>query len=281
MTAPLAIIAGNGDLPLEIAHRLTQRGEDIFVCAIAGEASEKLKAYPNAFLEWGQVGKLFKLLQQHKINRVMLAGGVVGRPEFSITKMDLGTMLTLPGLLGTLLAGDNEILTGVISIFEKRGFEVCSVPQILPELIASEGAMTKARPRGEDRDRISYGAELTRTLGPYDVGQACVVIGKRAVAIEGVEGTDAMLQRIVEMRQIGRLPRRRCGVLIKAMKPDQSENADLPAIGPATVQAVADANLLGIGVEAGKAIVLDRPTVLQKARELGIFVFGFPPPKPA
>ncbi|MEC9343482.1 MAG: LpxI family protein, partial [Pseudomonadota bacterium] len=99
--------------------------------------------------------------------------------------------------------------------------------------------------------------------------------GGRVVAVEGAEGTDEMLARIVRMREIGRMPQEgKNGVLVKTMKPGQDMRADLPAIGPDTVTAVARAGLRGIVLEADHSIILQRAQTLTAARTAGLYVHG-------
>ncbi|MEE9314682.1 MAG: UDP-2,3-diacylglucosamine diphosphatase LpxI [Rhizobiaceae bacterium] len=272
---PIAVIAGNGILPVEIAYGLTAQGRKVFIFSIQGEADADFSQFDNESIEWGQIGRLFKLLKTRKVKQVILAGGIIGRPEFSIKKMDWGAMRTLPGLLATMLEGDNAILSGVISIFEKRGFEVCNIAELLPELVVESGAITTTKPKAAAQDRIKEGAGVTKALGEFDVGQGCVVVGRRAVALEGVEGTDAMLRRVTELRLIGRLPKKRGGVLIKSAKPNQDERADLPTIGPDTIESVHAASLLGIGVQAGKTLIVEREKTIKRANELKLFIFGY------
>jgi DUF1009 family protein len=275
---PLGIVAGNGLLPLQIAQCLAARSHPIFIVGIKGEAGPEIEQYPHAWCEWERVGHIFKTLKQRDISNIVLAGGVIGRPELKLRKLDWVGIQTLPHLLAALIGGDNAVLTGVISIIEKRGFKVQSIADLLPELTVKSGANTATKPRAADLQRIAEGVDVTRALGRFDIGQGCVVVGQRAVAVEGAEGTDAMLHRIAELRSIGRLPNRRGGVLVKAVKLGQDERADLPAIGPDTVLAVEQAGLLGIGVEAGKTLIIEREKTLQLAREHRIFIYGFDSP---
>jgi DUF1009 family protein len=58
------------------------------------------------------------------------------------------------------------------------------------------------------------------------------------------------------------------------MKPDQDMRADLPAIGPATIDSAKKAGLNGIVVEAGRSIILERGTTLDLASKSGIWIYG-------
>lgn len=270
----IAILAGNGVLPLEVARGLTAKGEDVYIVGILGEVDAEIGKFQHDFMEWGQIGLLFRLLQQNQVDRIVLAGGIVGRPEIKLSKMDLGAFRTVPGLISALMGGDNTILSGVINVFEKRGFKVCGLAEILPELLVRLGPNTSTKPGIRDLQRLQRGARLAQSLGRFDVGQACVMIGRRAVAVEGVEGTDGMLERIVHLRKIGRLPDKKGGVLVKCLKSGQDERADLPTMGPQTIEKVHAAQLNGIGLEAGKSIIVEREKTLSMARKLGIFVYG-------
>ncbi len=272
-----AIIAGNGLLPVEMAQILQSRDEAVFVIGIEGEASSDIEAFPHAYIRWEKVGRLFKLLKDNDVRQIALAGGVVGRPELKLRNLDLGGLITLPGMLAAMLGGDNTILSEVVSRFERKGFQVAYLADLVPELTVDPGAVTGSRVPKAEVERVTRGMDLVRTLGPFDVGQACVVVGKRIVAIEGVEGTDGMLQRIAELRKSDRLPAKRGGVLVKCRKPGQDERADLPTIGPQTVLRVHEAGLLGIGVEAGKTLMVERERTLKLASEKDVFVVGVAP----
>lgn len=272
---PVAIIAGNGQLPVEIAEQLQADNTRLFIVAIKGEAHASVERFPHEWCEWERIGRMFRLIKEQKITRIVLAGGVIGRPEIKFTKLDWGGIRTLPGLLAALLEGDNAILSGVIAAIEKQGLEVCNIAEILPQLTVSSGANTSAKPKKPDLQRIAEGVAVTRALGRFDIGQGCVVVGGRAVAVEGAEGTDSMLQRISAMRASGRLPKRRGGVLVKSVKPGQDERADLPAIGPDTILSVSEAGLAGIGVQAGKTLIIDRAKTLRLAKQHNVFIYGY------
>ncbi len=106
------------------------------------------------------------------------------------------------------------------------------------------------------------------------MGQGAVAVGGRVVALEGAEGTDAMLERVATLKSEGRVSARRRGVLVKLCKPEQDLRADLPSIGPSTVAGAVAAGLAGIAVEAGRALVLERSEVIEAANRAGLFVIG-------
>lgn len=273
----LAVVAGNGELPLEIARAIEARGERVVVFGITGEADQAIEAFDHEWCEWERAGQLFKSIKAQGLTDLVLAGGVIGRPEFKLHKLDWTVIRTLPTLLVAMLGGDNQILTRVIDTIEKRGVKVRNIAELLPELTVKAGANTPLKPKAANRTRIEQGFEVALTMGQFDIGQACVVVGRRAVALEGAEGTDAMLRRVAELRKIGRLPKKRGGVLVKVVKPGQDERADLPAIGPGTIEAVHAAGLEGIGVHAGKTLMIEKNKTLEMARQNDVFIYGHEP----
>lgn len=274
MSRTVGIVAGNGTLPIEIARTL--RGNDIrpFIVGIADEADDAIGAYDHRRLEWGRLGNLFRLLEGEGARRVIFAGGVHQRPTMRPDRLDLTTIKVLPTLLKLLLSGDDTILSGLIRMFEERGFELVGIADIAPDLLLSEPA---ARPSPRVADQIELGTKIVRALGPFDVGQAVVVCGRRAVAVEGLEGTDGLLERVERMRDMGRLRDQREGVLVKVPKPQQDRRVDLPSIGPRTIINARAAGLTAIAGELGGLVILERDRTVALAREHGVALHAVAP----
>jgi UDP-2,3-diacylglucosamine hydrolase len=172
--------------------------------------------------------------------------------------------------------GDNTLLSIFVTYLEHNGFKVVGAHEILPDLLARQGVMTKARPRPSDQSDIDAALEAALAIGRLDIGQAAVAIGGRAVALEGIEGTDGLLERVKGLRENGRIAGTKRGVLVKCAKPGQEVRADLPTIGPATIERAHAAGLAGVAVEADRAFVLEFASTIDRANALGIFVMGFP-----
>ena len=107
-------------------------------------------------------------------------------------------------------------------------------------------------------------------MGEADVGQAVAVQAGVVLAVEAAEGTDGLIARAAGLRRQGAAP-----VLVKMAKPGQELRADLPAIGPATLRALAGAGFAGIAVEAGMCVVLERDEAIALADRAGLFVAGW------
>ena len=157
--------------------------------------------------------------------------------------------------------------------FEGKGLQVLGVHDVAPDLLAGAGPMGGIALGEADRADAEIGFAVRRALGPVDAGQAVVVARGRVLAIEGAEGTDAMLERVaaLPLREAGGAPQ---GVLAKGPKPGQELRVDMPAIGPRTIEQAAAAGLAGVVVEAGAVLVLDRAEAIAKADALTCAVHG-------
>ena len=102
-----------------------------------------------------------------------------------------------------------------------------------------------------------------------------IVRQNMVLAVEALEGTDAMLDRCATLpRAADSAPEQRLGVLVKIPKPEQERRVDLPTIGGRTLEKAAAAGLSGIAVAAGGALIIDREHVISRADELGLFILG-------
>ncbi len=274
-TGRLAIIAGGGMLPHHVAEAARLHGEDPFVIALSNEADQDWTGFDHRALGIGNFRDITAVFRNEGIDRVVLSGGVRRRPEWRDIKPTFKTLVRVPHVLKTLLSGgDDAVLKMAIELIEASGARVIGVQDIVPELLAEIGPLGPQAPNSEDRRDIEVAVEAAVALGRLDVGQGAVAVGGRVVALEGPEGTDAMLQRVAQLRADGRISGRRKGVLVKLCKPQQDQRADLPSIGPSTVFGASEAGLAGIAVEAGRALVLERDAMLAAARAHGIFVTG-------
>ena len=271
----LALIAGNGSLPCQIAEALNGAGREFRIIAIKGEADERTRAQADTELGWGEIGRLYKFLKKTGCRDVLLIGGVSKRPDFTSILGDLGTLKRLPTIIRALAGGDDSLLTKVIRLFEVEGYRVVGIKDVAPQLLASSGVLGKIQPNQGDWRDAELALRATEKLGELDIGQAAIAVGGRVVALEGAEGTDAMLQRCAELKRIGRIRSKgRAGVLVKTAKPNQDLRVDLPTVGPMTIDLAAAAGLAGIAVEASGALIAEKEETLKKADNAGLFVIG-------
>ncbi len=270
----LGIIAGGGAVPLTVAEAAVASGRPTCVFAITGEADRSVDRFRHHWIRWGEIGRLFDLLAREKVGELVIAGSVT-RPDYRSIRVDLGTVMSLPKILSIMVGGDDTVLRGVVRFFEDRGYRVVGAHEVAPLLVGGEGQIGRVAPDEQALRDIARGFEAAEALGRLDIGQAAVAIGGRVVGVEGVEGTDELLQRIADLRARGRIRgATREGVLVKAAKPQQDLRVDMPAIGPRTLDLAAAAGLAGVAVEAGRVLLVDRPSLVAAADRLKLFVVG-------
>ncbi|MDX8477750.1 LpxI family protein [Mesorhizobium sp. VK24D] len=279
----VGIIAGGGSLPVEVADGLAAQGYAPFILLMEGEADRKqqLGRYEHVTMALEQIGSLVSTLKRHGVTHLVLAGEIKRRPRLSNMRPSLGLLVIIPSVVVALARGDDGLLKVLTRGLEKRGIKVVGAHEVVPELTAGQGTLTAGAPKQSDWRDIEAGRAAAKAIGALDIGQAAIAIGGRVIALEGIEGTKGLLERARELRGHGRLAGKTRGVLVKCAKPDQELRADLPSIGPQTVEAAHAAGLAGIAVEAGRSLILEGPTTLARANALGLFIVGFPATEPA
>lgn len=217
-----------------------------------------------------------KILKSEGITNVVLAGGVRHRPEFKAAlHPGNGNLVALFRFLRAFRLGDDGLLRAVISTIESYGFRVLGAHEIVPDILAPDvGTITRKRADKESQADMHAAREAAVLIGSLDIGQAAIAVGRRVVALEGVEGTDAMLQRVAELRSAKRI-NRKGGVLVKCAKPQQEVRADLPAIGVSTIENAVKAGLKGIAIEARRTLILGYGETIAAANAAGIFIETF------
>lgn len=272
----LAILAGGGGLPRQIADSASARGLPVHIVAIRGEADADFATHAVTVVNWGQIGAMIRAFKGARATDLVIVGRV-HRPELKDLKADLGFFRYLPKIIKIVASGgDDSVLRRVVRFFEQQGLKVIAPGEAAPELVVGEGPLGAETSSAADRDDIERGMELIRALGPYDIGQSVIVAGGRIEAIEGAEGTDRMIARAAARRSEADGDWDRGGALVKRSKPGQDLRVDMPTIGPATVEGAGHAGLAGIAVEAGKVLVADRALTVGRADAARIFVEGVP-----
>ena len=274
---PVAIACGGGAFPLALAEAVRASGREVLLFLICGFADPALERFPHHWLALGQAGRLIRLMHQARSRELVFIGSLV-RPRIWQIRFDLKSLALLPYVARLFRGGDNRMLSAIALYFGKQGVRVRGAHEVAPGLLMPEGVIGRRKPDADDEEDIAFGFSLVRTLGPFDVGQAVAIAGKRVLAIEAAEGTSGLLANVAAMRQSGRLRLpKRAGVLVKAPKPNQDRRVDLPAIGAGTIKEVAAAGLKGIAVEAGGCLVADADALVRAADAAGLFVVGIAP----
>lgn len=279
-TTPLGILAGGSGVPCEIAALVSARGREVHIVGLEGEAEAEIAKYPHTWVNWGGIGAMLRAFKQHGCREIVIVGRV-RRPNLLAIRPDLGFWRSLPALLPFLRGGDDAILRLVVGFFERHDLRVVGVHQAAPELICPAGVLGRHHPAAGHRMAISRCAEALAALGPFDAAQAAVGHDTSLVAIEGADGTDAMLRRLLEPAYSARRSAiDGAGVLVKMPKPEQERRIDLPAVGPETMRRAAEARLAGVAVLSGQTLFAERGKAIELADQAGLFIVGLELPSP-
>jgi DUF1009 family protein len=115
---------------------------------------------------------------------------------------------------------------------------------------------------------LDYGRKVARGLAQYDIGQTVVVVDGACVAVEAMEGTDAVIRRAAE------LARGKPLCVVKVAKPNQDMRFDVPVVGLPTIAVMKECGATALSLEAGKTLLFDSDELLAQADAAGIAIVG-------
>ena len=269
MQRKLGIIAGGGPLPKYLAEHCQFNGREYFVIALVGNADERiLHALPVKWVRLGAAGKIIQSLKEQNVEEIVMVGAV-RRPSIMTLFPDWRAISIIFRIGSIMLGGDNSLLTAIAEEFEREGFKVIGIDELLSDLLAPAGPFGMIKPNSQDLKFIQSGILQAQIIGQQDTGQAIVIQNNTIIGTENKSGTDELIKRCRNTVSDHGKP-----ILIKIKKPDQDRRVDLPTIGVRTVQLAAECGFSGIVVETGQTLVVDRAKVTKMADQSGLFVIG-------
>jgi UDP-2,3-diacylglucosamine hydrolase len=262
------LIAGNGKFPFLVLEGARARGVDMAVAAIKEETSPEIEGLAGT-IEWmglGQLGRLMRFFERECVTHAMMAGQV---KHWQIFRINALPDLRMARLLARLPFKNTDSLIGAVADeLGRNGITVVDSTLFLGPLIAQEGVLTRKAPSKREIADIEYGIRAATELARLDIGQTVAVKDLAVVAVEAMEGTDALIARA------GELTKRKPFVIVKVAKPDQDMRFDVPVIGTPTIRAMSAAGATAISVTAGKTLLFDRDEMVSLADQLGISILA-------
>lgn len=268
----LGIIAGGGILPQILIRHCQNTGREYFVLAVENNADKELFTpdIPHQWIRIGQAGTGFKMMHEQNAQEIVMIG-TIHRPSLADLVPDLRTAAFF-ARIGLKALGDDGILRALVKEIESDNFRVVGIHEVLPDLLVKQGVLTKAKPDKQALADITRGIEVGLELGRLDVGQSVVVQQGLVLGVEGIEGTDKLIERCGTYRRKGV-----GGVLVKLRKPQQDMRIDLPTIGTKTIENMHNAGLRGVAVHAGNALIVNEKEVIDLADKYKMFIVGIEP----
>ena len=263
----IALVAGALDLPFFTRDALRRAGWDVFIVGLKNFVDPKLDC--DLVVRLGGGGRAIREFKRRRIRKLVFVGSL-GHPNLSDLRPDFWTFRTLLKIMKHQ-RGYDSMAVALNNVLENQGFEIVAAQDLAPELtFETPGVQTHTKPGKPDMKNIERAVEVSHTIGAADIG-ASVVVDSQVIAVEAAEGTARMLERVVDMRKN---KRKSSGVFAKMTKPGQDLRIDIPAIGVDTVNAVTAAHLRGIVVNTKTCFVVNKPAVIKRANELGIFILA-------
>lgn len=266
----LGLLAGNGRFPFLVLDAARSLGHDVTIVAVKEEADADLEAaassptpVPVHRVSLGHLGKALSILQEAGVTHAVMAGQVKHTKIFGVMPD-----LTFMSLLAKLPARNTDALIGAVAgLMRDRGIELIDSTALLQPLLASAGVMTRHRPSDSETASLAYGYRMADAIAALDIGQTIAVKHSAVVAVEAMEGTDAVIARAGDLAGPG-------VAIVKVAKPRQDMRFDVPVVGIPTIQQMARAGATVLSLDAGKALMFDKARMIEAADAAGIAVVG-------
>jgi len=268
------LLAGNGRFPILALEEARKLGHEVVAIGIEEEASKEIEALAarTYWISLGALGRLIEILKSEGVTELVMAGQVKHVQIFSAIRPDW----RLAKLLLRLREKNTDALIGgVIGILNEEGIQMRDSTFLLKPLLAALGPMSGRKLSSDEERDIVYGRRIANALAGFDIGQSVAIAERACLAVEAMEGTDAMLQRAAELAN-GKPLR-----LVKVSRRRRHMLFDVPVAGPRTIQTMKATGATVLAVDAGRTLLLDREEMLAEARQAKIAVVGYAPEEEA
>lgn len=261
------LIAGNGRFPVLALEAARKAGLEVVAIGIKEEASQEIEPLAGRcyWISLGALSKLIDICKRESITEIMMCGQVKHAKIFSSIVPDW----RLVKLLAALDTKNTDALIGAVQkVLADEGITLTDSTLLLKELLAEEGVLTRRKPSSEEARDLDYGRRIAAALSAHDIGQSVAVAERACVAVEAMEGTDAMLRRAASL--VEGKPLR----LVKASGRRRHLLFDVPVVGPQTIEVMRETGTTALSVDSGRTLLLDRAELLDRANQASITILG-------
>ena len=260
----LGLIAGNGRFPFLVLAGARKAGAQVAVAAIREETDPEIEGLADrvTWVGLGQLGKMLRFFKDEGVEKAIMAGQVKHVQIFSSSIPDV-RMLKM--LLRLPKRNTDALIGAIADELAAEGIELIDSTFFLKDQLPQPGTLTKRAPDERERGDMEYGLEIAREIARLDLGQTIVIRDRACVAIEAMEGTDAVIRRA------GQLVRGRLTV-VKIAKPDQDMRFDVPVVGLPTIESMIGANATCLCLSAGQTLIFDREEMIEMANKSKIAI---------
>ena len=268
--APIGLIAGNGRFPILALGAARAAGIEVVAIGIKEEASKEIESLAARchWISLGALSKLIDLCHREGITQVMMCGQVKHAKIFSSIVPDW----RLVKVLASVETKNTDGLIGaVVKVLGDEGIELLDSTLLLKDLLAPEGVLTRRPPSADELRDLEYGRRIAAALSAQDIGQSVAISERACVAVEAMEGTDAMLRRAASLVEGKPL------CLVKGSRRRKHMLYDVPVAGPQTIRVMAETGATALAIDAGRTLLLDREEFVRAANVANIAVVAYAP----
>lgn len=267
---PYGLIAGNGRFPVLALEAARKASIDVVAIGIKEEASPAIEplAARTHWISLGQLTRLIEICKSEGITQLMMCGQVKHAKIFSSIVPDW----RLVKLLASIETKNTEgLINAVARVLKDEGIQLVDSTLLLKDLLAAEGILTRRQPTDDEMRDIEYGRTIAAALSALDLGQSVAISSRACVALEAMEGTDAMLRRAASL--VEGKPLR----LVKGSRRRKHMLFDVPVIGPRTIEVMQETNTTALAIDAGLTLLIDRDHLIESANAAAISILASAP----
>ena len=158
----------------------------------------------------GQLGRLIRFFKREQVTHAIMAGQVKHHQIFRLNALPDLRMVRLLARLAT--KNTDNLIGAVADELAREGITLVDSTSFFRAVDCAEGVLSRRAPSKEERAEIEYGLNVAREIARLNLGQTLAVKDCAVVAIEAMEGTDAVIRRA------GEITRNRAFAVIKGCK---------------------------------------------------------------
>lgn len=273
MSAPLGLIAGEGVFPILVADGARKAGRKVVCAAFAGHAWEMLKDHVDVYepVSIMRPGGWIKALKNGGCTEAIMVGRVAKDTVYDRWKY----LRYIPDARAVRLIWKwrhdkrpQSFLHALIDELASAGITLIDSTKYSTEHLTDVGVLTRKQPTAHQWDDILAGWDICQNISRMDIGQSIAIIDRDVIAVEALEGTNAMIERA------GKLCKRGGWMLIKVANTYQDMRVDVPTIGTTTIEKLHANGCVAVVLDAGKTVMLEKPKVIELANRYKITIVG-------
>lgn len=260
----LALIAGKGSYPLELARSARRQGvKRIVTIGFTGETDRAIARHSDE-LHWirlGQLGPLLDALARTGSKHAVMAGQITPTSLFRV-RPDARML----ALLSRLPERNADTIFGAVGDeLKKIGIELLPAHRFMEYAMPVPGLLSRRPPTEREQQDIELGVRVAKATSGLNIGQTVVVKEGVILAVEAFEGTNAAIERASRLGGPG-------GVVVKVARQGHDMRFDIPVVGLHTMKALKKAAASALALEARRTIILDREEVLRAADKINLCI---------